>query len=295
MEENRIRAEAYRYAVQIGNYAYQALLEEVYTTPKPGLVDLYSNGAHEDMDVHKFERSAKALYPYFIRMACQGIMEICSDRDLFRKIRVTGKAAEQAMYRATDHANTHRGLIFTIGIYCAAAGRCLAEYGRIGEEPLRQTQQAMVAEELTEEVNALTYESAVSNGEENYCRYGTKGVRGEAIRGYPSLWQCALPVLDQGIREKRCFNRVKLQVLLSLMECVEDSNIISRHNPEILRQVQDIAADFLRKGGAYAEKSWQELAALDNRYIRKNISPGGCADLLAAALFLRKLLRQGLK
>ena len=30
-------------AVQIGNRAFTALLEEVYTSPKPGLVDLYSN------------------------------------------------------------------------------------------------------------------------------------------------------------------------------------------------------------------------------------------------------------
>ena len=38
-------------AVQIGNRAFTALLEEVYASPKPGLVDLYSNGAHQDMNV----------------------------------------------------------------------------------------------------------------------------------------------------------------------------------------------------------------------------------------------------
>ena len=43
-------------AEHIGALAYRALLEEVYTTPKPGLVDLATTGAHTDMDVHTFER-----------------------------------------------------------------------------------------------------------------------------------------------------------------------------------------------------------------------------------------------
>lgn len=38
-------------AEHIGALAYRALLEEVYTTPKPGLVDLATTGAHSDMDV----------------------------------------------------------------------------------------------------------------------------------------------------------------------------------------------------------------------------------------------------
>ena len=64
-----------RYAVNIGTQACQALLEEVYTTPKPGLVDLYSSGAHKDMNVDTFEKSARALQPYFVRMAQQGFAD----------------------------------------------------------------------------------------------------------------------------------------------------------------------------------------------------------------------------
>lgn len=111
-------------AIEIGTKAWQALLEEVYTTPKPGLVDTWSCGAHTDMDVHTFERSAEALRPYFIRMAEQGYTLQCSPKELFAEIRKTGILAEQAMYRATDGVNTHKGLIFTLGIFCAAAGRC---------------------------------------------------------------------------------------------------------------------------------------------------------------------------
>ena len=117
-------------AEDIGKKAYCALLEEVYTTPKPGLVDLYSNGAHSDMDVHTFERSAQALYPWFVQMAMQGYSFFGTPEELFLEIRKTGLEAEKAMYTATNGVNTHKGLIFTLGIFCAAAGRCSREYQR---------------------------------------------------------------------------------------------------------------------------------------------------------------------
>ena len=50
-----------------------ALLGEVYTTPKPGLVDLMDTGAHSDMDYHTFERSAQAIAPYLSQMFDMGM------------------------------------------------------------------------------------------------------------------------------------------------------------------------------------------------------------------------------
>lgn len=276
----------------IGIRAWQSLLEEVYTTPKPGLVDLYSAGAHTDMDVGTFEKSAQALKPYFIQMARQGISLRCSPKELFRQIRKTGIAAEQAMYRATGNVNTHKGLIFTLGIFCAAAGRCLGEYGEITEHLLQKIQLMMTGEILTAELLAIKEKTAVSNGEKNYCYYGTAGIRGEAIQGYPVIWKYALPAFRQGIAGSRDRNLVKLQTLFILMSCTEDSTIISRHNPNVLRKVQKDAAEFLERGGAYRDDIdvWRELIAMDKEYISRNISAGGCADLLAVTVFLDKIL-----
>lgn len=274
----------------IGEKAYRALLEEVYTTPKPGLVDLYSCGAHTDMDVHTFERSAEALRMYFTYMAKQGLTMSCSAEELFRQIRMTGIRAEAAMYRATGNVNTHKGLIFTLGIFCAAAGRCIQRDGKVTEEGLRSTQQEMTARILIEEVRQLRECEAGSHGEKNLKKYGTMGIRGEAIAGYPSVWNHALPTLRQGLQEHRDYNLVKLQTLFILMSQTEDSNILSRQNPEILRQVQDEAKDFLKDGGAYAKNVWQRLVQMDTDYIQKNISAGGCADLLATAIFMQLLL-----
>ena len=59
-------------ACQIAEGAVDALLEEVTTTPKPGLVDLRNHGSHRDMNPQLFAASAKALYPYFYRCAMIG-------------------------------------------------------------------------------------------------------------------------------------------------------------------------------------------------------------------------------
>lgn len=279
-----------RLSEEIGQKAYRALLDEVYTTPKPGMVDLYSCGAHKDMTVESFEKSAEALRPYFCRMAEQGLCMDASPMQLFDAIRETGMEAEAAMYEATGGVNTHKGLIFTLGIYCAAAGRCRKEYGTVTQGLLRKMQLDMTADRLTEELKDLQTKDAASHGEQNLKSYGTKGIRGEAIAGYPSVWEHAYAVLHQGIRENRDYNLVRLQTFFTLMSFVEDSNILARKEPQTLREVQEQAAAFLKTGGVYTPENYESLFVMDREYTHKNISAGGCADLLAATIFMELIL-----
>lgn len=295
VQEHRMFSTASEIAEMIGNRAYRALLAEVYTTPKPGLVDLYSTGAHSDMNVHTFERSAYALYPWFVRMAAQGAIQSGSLQELFRDVRTFGIEAEKAMYRATGGVNTHKGLIFTLGIFCAAAGRCARENeGVITWKQLRSTQCRMVGKTLAEELGTIMKKKAHSHGEQNLQKYGTAGIRGEAIAGYPSLFQLALPTLRQGVTEGRDWNRVKLQTLLVLMSSTQDSNIISRRGPEELEKVQEEIRLFLKSGGAYREDAIEYLKKLDQEYRVRNVSAGGCADLLAATIFLHSIVKSPL-
>ncbi|MDO4264853.1 MAG: triphosphoribosyl-dephospho-CoA synthase CitG [Eubacteriales bacterium] len=277
-------------ADEIGKLAFEALLEELYTTPKPGLVDLYSCGAHRDMDVPMFERSAEALRPWFVRMAKQGFLHQGTPEELFSEIRKTGLRAEAAMYRATGGVNTHKGMIFTLGIFCAAAGLLSREEYELTQERLIAAQMQMTAETLKRELSEIAEHDAVSNGEKNLRKYGTTGVRGEAIKGYRSLTGIALPVLLEGIREGRPWNLIKLQTLFTLMQSVEDSNVLHRQDPGALDEMHREAEAFLKTGGAYAQTAEEMLREMDRLYIEKNLSPGGCADLLAAAIFLQFLL-----
>ena len=281
----------------IGKCAWNALIEEVDTTPKPGLVDLYSNGAHTDMDAATFRRSADALRPFFVKMAREGLSFDGSAQELFMGLRGVGMDAEQAMYEATHGVNTHKGAIFTFGIFCAAAGRCVKEQRAITALGLLEMEQEMTVRVLTAELEKLRGSIRTpgieTHGERNLHRYGTAGCRGEAIEGYPGVFGIALPVLHAGLADGRDWNRVKLQALLTLMAHTEDSNILSRHNPAVLGAVQEEMREFLRCGGAYREDAVRLLEEMDADYSWRGISAGGCADLLAAAVFILELTEGG--
>ncbi len=278
-------------ALKIGSLAREALLEEVYTTPKPGLVDRFNNGAHQDMDVLMFEKSAEVLMPWFVKMAEQGYFWNDAPERLFLEIRKTGIQAEQAMYQATGGVNTHKGVIFTLGIFCAAAAQCMKKRVFFTLEHLAEIEQQMVRRILMEEILNLKEKTPVSNGEQNLKNYGSYGVRGEAICGYPAVIKLAMPVMKEGLEQKRCWNHIKLQTLCVLMGHLEDSNVLYRHNPETVKQMHRKANLFLGKGGAYADGAEAYMKEWDREYIQKNISPGGCADSLAATIFLTLLLR----
>ena len=56
--------------------------------------------------------------------------------------------------------------------------------------------------------------------------------------------------------------------------------------------MQKEAKYFIESGGAYAPSAIAKLRYMDADYIRKNISSGGCADLLATAIFIVLLLER---
>ena len=107
----------------------RALLYEVTTTPKPGLVDRRNSGSHKDMDVFTFMDSAAALYPYFeacARMGCGTAERPASET--FEALRPLGCEAEGEMLEATGGVNTHKGAVFSVGIVCAALGRLVLDF-----------------------------------------------------------------------------------------------------------------------------------------------------------------------
>ena len=111
-------------AGRLAEAAHASLMDELYTTPKPGLVDMSNNGAHTDMDVTLFEKSADALAPYFKDAALLG-MERCG----IGPLRERGIRAEEEMLAATGGVNTHKGLIYSMGLLLAGMGSCLANEG----------------------------------------------------------------------------------------------------------------------------------------------------------------------
>lgn len=259
---------------KLGMLARKAMLDEVYTTPKPGLVDCCSNGAHTDMDVHTFQTSAEAITPYLIQMAEIGAGASSMNADTFADIRSVGIKAEQAMYDATAGVNTHKGMIFSLGILVTCAAYCLQKGYTLTENTLFFLEQQLVRDTLQDEVRQV-------------C---VGGVRSEAIFGYQSVRKMALPVFKEGILNHRDYNRVKLQTLFTLMCFVEDSNVIARRGTEMLETVRECAKKFLDEGGAYQDTAIEKLVQMDGYFINENISNGGCADLLAVTIFVHDVV-----
>ncbi len=266
-----------------------ALTAEVETTPKPGLVDLHDNGSHRDMDCGTFRKSAAAISPFLGEMGEIGREWGGSLPELFGRIRPVGVRAEDAMFAATGGVNTHKGAIFSLGILSAAAGYCFQKRGRFLPEEILSAAGKMVREAMERDFSAMDLSAPSTHGERLYARYGCRGIRGEAADGFPSIRDVALPVMRDGLQNHREINRVRLQVLLSLMAAVEDTNILIRSDMETLEWARRQAADFLREGGAYRADGPDRLAAMNRAFVEKNISPGGCADLLAGTIFLTLL------
>ena len=72
--------------------------------------------------------------------------------------------------------------------------------------------------------------------------------------------------------------------MLHLIAQGTDTNMISRGGPELARAAAKQRQTLLEQNPL---PSLEEIAKLDQKFIRQNLSPGGCADLLAVAYFLR--------
>jgi triphosphoribosyl-dephospho-CoA synthase CitG len=263
--------------LRIARLAAAALVEEVYTTPKPGLVDLNNTGAHRDMTVQTFLYSAAALQPYFREMAELG--RTLPQEALLPALRASGIRAEAAMFKATDGVNTHKGALFSLGILCGCAGRFLAMNRRPVAEDL-----CSLAADLTRGICGR--ELGVgdeTHGQGVFRKYGARGIRGEAESGFASVRMYSLPCFRQELERGTEYGEAAVKALLSLISHVPDTTVLHRRGEKIAAWAAEEAARCLAD---YREDTVLEL---DRAFIRENVSHGGCADLLAVTIFLHRL------
>ena len=270
-------------AATAAQQAVRALLYEVTTTPKPGLVDRRNSGSHTDMDSFTFMSSAAALYPYF--EACAKVGRETMDRhapETFAALRPLGCEAEGEMLDATNGVNTHKGAVFSIGITCAALGRLdralWSDPARVLDEVKAMTRG------LTEwDFRNVTEENAVTAGQKLYVQYGITGVRGQVESGLPVVLHHGLPVLEKGLKLGYDINRAGCAALLEILAHSTDTNIIARSNRERQRALTKMLSELLARM-PYPDET--VLTELDECFMAENLSPGGSADLLALTYLL---------
>ena len=277
-----------RQAVQVGELAHQAMITEVRTTPKPGLVDQRNRGAHDDMDLATFEASASAVAPWLPRFTRLGIETAVQPADsVLAELRLLTTDCEQEMLKSTGGVNTHRGMLFSLALVCAATGRLLAGRHSIIPEAVGRTVAAICKDMVARELAGSISFTLIS--ERLYHRYGLTGLRGEAESGYATVLCHGLPAYQALKRRGVAGNLALLQTLLVLMANCADSNIVVRDGLEALRYVQERAQALLRRGGALASDGLHALEQFDRDLIARQLSPGGSADLLAVTWLLHEL------
>ena len=281
LPEKRPSVVRHSWAWAIASHAVASLIDEVRLTPKPGLVDARGSGSHNDVSLEMFERSAEVLRPYFALMALAGAAHPMGVL-LREKLGAIGRCAEKAMLVVTDGVNTHRGAIWTLGLLCAAAAspkrsakELCARAGQLASLPDRFSSERQTHGQLLERL------------------YGVRGVRGEAQDGFPHVWRDGLSMLQERRRLGIPGQSARLDALLAIMSKLEDTCLLHRGGTAALEAARSGASTVLGRGGSESAEGVKALRELDSKLLELWVSPGGSADLLAATLFVDRLLLGG--
>jgi triphosphoribosyl-dephospho-CoA synthetase len=242
------------------------LVRELRLTPKPGLVDLEDCGAHPDLSLPLMERSILLVGEYL--EALRGSVE--RGEPLGAQIALA-RAAEGRML-ATLGTNTHKGALFLGGLLVLAVDRA----GPDDEAAVRRA----VAE--VARVLAAAAPPSGTHGDEARRRHGVGGILAEAAAGLPSVFEVAVPALRAALADGADPEAASFLALGRLMQAVEDTTALHRCGRDGL--------EHLRRDGARLEQLVPAgahvpfLRERNQHYRRLNLTMGGVADLLGAAL-----------
>lgn len=250
----------------LAELAQRALRIELDTSPKPGLVDRIDSGAHCDMDYALMSVGIDALRPYFTRIAVEAAQKLEP-----QQVRLIGIEAEEAMLHATGGVNTHKGALFCMGLALAAAAFLTADGELVRERTLRKLI-SWIADGIPS--------AEGTNGAGVVQNYRVGGALDNARRAYPQLFADWLPYWC-GIAgdDFRCH-----KTLLRIMSSLDDTNVLHRRGSQGL----DIVKSESRR--VLDDFSIDALTAMNQEFIRENISPGGSADMLSLTIFISHII-----
>jgi len=239
------------------------------------------------MDFYTFMSGAAALAMFFARCAQAGLNHNGPLPELLPVLRYIGTEGEKAMFEATSGVNTQKGLLFSLGLLSAAAALVL-RFGPVTGPDVLATAGKIAAGIVERELSgiAAVSQESMTSGQQLYYKFGVTGIRGEAEQGLPAVVK-ALPVLREALNKGLSVNDALVQTLLVLMTLVDDTTVMHRHNLAKMRiWVRAEVQEVLAAGGMFTIAGRHMVKKLDERFIAENVSPGGAADLLAAAWFI---------
>jgi len=280
----------------IAEMAVASLIAEASLPDKPGLVSPGNQGAHRDMDFSHMVSSAHALRPYFFEVAKRSFSYAGNLEMLLEILRPLGLEAEQRMYAATGGINTHKGAIFALGFFTAAAGYLAGHTELFSEYASYAEALCDIIRKIANNVASSDYEKherlVPTNGIRWYREYSVTGARGQAERGYPLVFNTIFPVLAQGLSHgTHETSMVLLNALIRSIAELDDTCLLSRGGRAGLDEARRRASELLIKLGKSENSAEAHNVILEfGAWMREHaLSPGGSADMLAAGIFLYKL------
>lgn len=256
---------------------------ELDLTPKPGLVDGRDGGSHPDLTYALMRRSIDLLPPYFDELVEIGSASPTSawpSFDLPACVEA-GKRAEAKMLAGVG-SNTHRGLIFLGGLAVLAA--CPSMPADAAEW---RTRVALLAGLLV----GGSREEVASHGSVARQQHGVGGIRREAIRGLPAVFDHALPLFTRLVAGPPPTSRfAPFAAMASLMQHVEDTTAIHRCGMTGLARLRDDGAA-LQRTIERGDDPRAELARLNEEYRALHLTMGGVADCLAITFAAAMVVR----
>ncbi len=239
---------------------------ELYLTPKPGLVDLMDNGSHPDLSVPVMEQSIDIVAEYLEEI----VISLKSDEPFFGQKALAIKA-EQRLYDELG-TNTHKGYIFLSGMLLIAHRHA----GASDEFSVRKSLSSISEAFFTTSTEKNTH------GEKARKKFNAGGIVREAIDGYPSLFEEALPAFRRSWAQRGCITTASFAMMARLMQTVDDTTTLHRAGlPGLERVRQDgrTLEALIAEGGEFISY----LEELNRQYKRLNITIGGVADMLGIA------------
>lgn len=252
----------------LAHLAIKILRTELNLTPKPGLVDLNNSGSHKDMNYSLMSESIESLKEGFIeigRLGCN--CNLPSAKEIIK----IGKKIEGEMLRHTGNINTYKGAVFSLGLALITMNYLLYNKKEITVPDIMK-----IISELTSE---MTQDKA-SNGGRIIEKFAIKGALQHAKSGYEIVFNDFLPYLKSIDADEYKYHKL----LLRIMERLDDTNVFHRAGKDGSDYVKQASRECLQNF------SIERLDSLDEKFIRKNISPGGAADMFSLTLFFNSFI-----
>jgi triphosphoribosyl-dephospho-CoA synthase len=167
----------------------------------------------------------------------------------------------------------------------AVLGALTVEDARLAYEAIRLMQPGGLGQAVESDIHedpSITLLQAMALAKDR------DAIASEYVTGFAVTFETSLPALREARECIEDFPLAIVQTFLTILSRVPDTLIARKRGPETARQVSQMAADVLAKGGMLKPEGQAPLAEMDRalRDAKHTLNPGTTADLTAAAIFL---------